>query len=364
MLSSAVSTASRSTDALSGLEADGLRQIVHALLRESVDRIRVSRRGAFVDFDVRALVPLSQTIPVRYRLGYWHAPTVQEMGELVSEAQIGGLRPVAILPRGFSENGPVPQGIATITASQLGRLCEESVTVVEESGTYRLDRDALNELDDNDDPRIALLNGLLWLRPLSRDRLPVPLRWTGTPAHELFERCLFLSMVSTFGASGVRWGTDQRGRPLPDGRLAFQGLAAPVLYDCKASRLGYEMSYRDLTGFVDYLIDPMESGWRLAKTASVYFLVVSSQFDGGSASALFKRRQQALAKKAPGARLVWMRAPDIARFGLAIERAKVSHADRRLINWRAILSAGDVGWSHFEGQLMRLQRRGYSVTGI
>ena len=90
MLCSAVSTASRPTDALSGPDADGLRQIVHALLRESVDRIRVSRRGNFVDFDVRALVPLSQAIPVRYRL-YSHAPTAREMTELASEAQIGGL---------------------------------------------------------------------------------------------------------------------------------------------------------------------------------------------------------------------------------------------------------------------------------
>jgi hypothetical protein len=363
MLCSAVPTASRPTDAISGLDDDGLRQIVHALLRESVDRIRVSRRGAFVDFDVRALVPLSQTIPVRYRL-YCHEPTAEEMRELFLETQISGLRPVAILPRGLSDNDLVPEGIGTISASQLGRLCEESATVVEGSGTYLLDRDALSELDDNDDPRMALLNGLLWLRPLSRDRVPVPLRWTGTPAHELFERCFFLSMVSTFGASGVRWGTDQRGRPLPDGRLAFRGVGAPILYDCKASRPGYEMTYRDLTGFVDYLIDPIETSWHPRKTGLVFFLVVSSQFGGESSAALFRRRQQALAKKAPGSRLVWMRAPDIARFGLAIERANVSHADRRAIDWRTILGAGQVGWSDFDAQLKKLQRRGYSVSDI
>lgn len=102
----------------------------------------------------------------------------------------------------------------------------------------------------------------------------------------------------------------------------------------------------------------------MAKTTPVYFLVVSSQFDGSSSSALFKRRQRALAKKAPGARLVWMRAPDIAKFGLAIERANVTHANRTLINWRTILDAGDVVWSHFERQLEKLRRRGYSVTGV
>jgi hypothetical protein len=76
--------------------------------------------------------------------------------------------------------------------------------------------------------------------------MPPALQWTGTPAHEPFERCFFLSMTSMFGCSGVTWGTKSRGKALPDGRLTFRGLRATVLYDCKAARRGYDMEYRDL----------------------------------------------------------------------------------------------------------------------
>jgi hypothetical protein len=62
-------------------------------------------------------------------------------------------------------------------------------------------------------------------------------------------------MTSMFGCSGVTWGTKSRGKALPDGRLTFRGLRATVLYDCKAARRGYDMEYRDLVGFVDYLND-------------------------------------------------------------------------------------------------------------
>jgi hypothetical protein len=35
------------------LDEDALRKLVHALLREGSDHIAVSRRGSFVDFDIR-----------------------------------------------------------------------------------------------------------------------------------------------------------------------------------------------------------------------------------------------------------------------------------------------------------------------
>ena len=352
----------RSFDLFDSLDGDALRRLVHALLRESIERIAVSRRGSFVDFDVRSVGPLGHKIPLRFRL-YFDAVETNELTELVAESAVTGLRPIAIAARGFAASASPPNGMAIIRAAELQRLCDESGTVVSQDGTFIVDRDALRELQDNRDPRIALLNGLLWLRPLSRDRIPPALRWTGTPAHELFERCFFLSIVSTFGATGVRWGTSSRGRPVPDGRLSFRGLTPQVLYDCKASRRGYEMTYRDLTGFVDYLNDPVEIDWRPPRRGTLYFLVVSSQFVDPPPSRMFKKRSAALAKKARGAQLVWVRSPDVARFGLAIERANVTHAHRAAISWRAILNAGDVRWSHFERELQKLRRYGYEFDG-
>lgn len=354
-------TPSRHSDPFSGLDGEALRKLVHALLREEAHRIAVSRRGTFVDFDVPAVVPLSQRLPLRFRM-FFATPTRDELSELVSEALARGLHPIAITPHGVLEK---PASLTVVRNVELQRLCEQSGVIQFDGESFAVDRDALRELQDNHDPRIALLNGLLWLRPLSRDRVPPALRWTGTPAHELFERCFFLSIISTFDATGVRWGTGVRGRPVPDGRLAFRGLAAPVLYDCKASRRGYEMTYRDLTGFVDYLVDPIEPDWKRPKRGLLYFLIVSSEFMESSPSTLFRRRQAALQKKARGAQLVWIRAPDLARFGLAIERANVTHAHRSSIQWRAILDSGDVRWSHFATVLDGLgKKHGYSFDGV
>lgn len=307
------------------------------------------------------MVPFSQRVPLRFRL-FFGTPRLDELSELVSEALASGLRPIAITPHGTPEK---PAGLTVLGSSELQRLCEQSGVIQSEGDSFAVDRDALRELEDNQDPRIALLNGLLWLRPLSRDRVPPVLRWTGTPAHELFERCFFLSVVSTFDATGIRWGTGARGRPIPDGRLAFRGLGGPVLYDCKASRRGYEMTYRDLAGFVDYLVDPIEPDWKRPKRGPLYFLVVSSEFVESSPSTLFRRRRAALQKKARGAQLVWIRAPDLARFGLAIERANVTHAHRSSIQWRVMFNAGDVRWSHFAAVLDRLEEKhGYSFDGV
>lgn len=352
---------SHRSDAFSSLDSEALRKLVYALLREGTHRVAVSRRGTFVDFDISAVVPLSQRLRLRFRL-FFDAPKLDELSELVSEALASGLHPIAIAPYGASES---PLGLTVVRTAELQRLCEQSGVIQLGNGTFTVDRDAFRELQDSQDPRIALLNGLLWLRPLSRDRVPPALRWTGTPAHELFERCFFLSVVSTFDATGVRWGTGARGRPIPDGRLAFRGLAAPVLYDCKASRRGYEMTYRDLTGFVDYLVDPIESDWKRPKRGALYFLLVSSEFIESSPSTLFRRRQEALQRKARGAQLVWIRAPDLARFGLAIERANVAHAHRTSIPWRAIFNAGDVRWLQFNTALDGLRKKhGYSFDGV
>ena len=347
----------RSSGALRDLDNEALRKIVYSLLREWAEHISVSRRGAFVDFDVRAVGPLSLGLRLRFRL-FFEAPSRENLVELVGEATARSLQPIAITPHGSPQ---APPGVTVIGELDLERLAAQSAVVTSAADGARIvDRDALRELEDHSDPRIALLNGLLWLRPLSRDRIPPALRWTGTPAHELFEQCFFLSFVSTFSATGVRWGTRERGRPFPDGRLTLPGLRAVILYDCKASRGGYEMSYRDLTGFTDYINDPVEKGWTWSSARRHYFVVVSSQYIDSGRGSLFERRKASLARKAQGARLVWLRAPDVARFGLALERAHVTYAHRRLVRWRRLFDRGNLNWPDFREELAVLSSHGYS----
>jgi hypothetical protein len=353
---------SRSSGAksLSEISAGELEKLIHALLRESGTGLTMTRRGQFVDFNVDVSGPLDSRIRQRFRL-YLTKPTAVHLEDLRAEAQASGLQPFAITPQGTDIDGALPSSVSIISASDLERLCNKSGVVKADTGTYVVDREALRELRDYRDPRIALLNGLIWLRPLSRDRMPPALQWTGTPAHELFEKCFFLSMISTFGCTGISWGTKARGKPIPDGRVAFRGVAATVLYDCKAAKRGYDMEYRDLTGFADYLNDPVEAMWT-RPTGTIFFLVISSDFIEGAGSASFEGRRKALAKKAEGAQLVWMRAPDLAKFGLAIERAEVSHSDRSSIAWQRLLKAGNVTWTHFDEELKRLSAKGYSFA--
>ena len=180
------------------------------------------------------------------------------------------------------------------------------------------------------------------------------------PAHELFERYFFLTMTTTFRATGTSWGTKKRGKPIPDGVLDLSQVGTPVLYDCKAAHNGYEMTYRDLTGFADYLRHPPEGGWNSHEGIVPHFLVISSQIQGGTRQASFQGRQRTLNQKVPGAKLTWMRAPDLVRFGLAIEAAEVAPADREGISWATLFDTGDVRWDVFQAELGKLAQLGYT----
>jgi hypothetical protein len=342
------------------LSMKDLRQITHALLLEWVSNVSVSPRGAFVDFGVTSLSALGLQHKQRFRL-FAHPVTTQELGQLQREAAVIELDPIVVAPLGLEKAVVVPPGVTIIDAETLDRLCQESGVIIhDEQGRYCVDRAALRELKDQADARFSFVNGLLWLRPLSRNRVPPALRWTGRLAYELFERYFFLTMTTTFRASGASWGTKKRGKAIPDGMLGLPKVGTPVLYDCKAANNGYEMTYRDLTGFVDYLRNPTEGEWDSPTGGVPRFLIISSEIHSGTREASFHGRQRALNQKVPGAKLTWMRAPDLVRFGLAIEAAEVSPVHREGISWAALLDAGDVHWDIFQAELRRLAKLGYT----
>jgi len=165
-------------------------------------------------------------------------------------------------------------------------------------------------------------------------------------------------MTSTFQVYGVSWGTRDRGKAAPDGGLRFPHHNGPVLYDCKAARDGYEMSFKDLRTAADYLLNPPDDAWRFSEMETPWFLVVSSEIVGGTRTASFMSRQQELQKRVPNARLTWIRIPDLCRFGLAIEKSSLSSDCRNHIRWTEILSAGDVRWDSFQKELDHLRDEG------
>jgi hypothetical protein len=346
------------------LSLTNLRQITHALLLEWASGVSVSPRGTFVDFGVVSSSALGLQHKQRFRL-FPHSVTTAELQQLQREALVVGLDPVAVTPLGLTDGTVVPSGVAVIDTAAFDKLCQESsVIVYDAQGRCCVDRAALHELRDQTDARFSFVNGLLWLRPLSRNRIPPALRWTGRPAHELFERCFFLTMTTTFRARGLSWGTKKRGQPIPDGVFDFPGMDTPVLYDCKAANAGYSMTYRDLTGFADYLRNPSVGGWSCPGGVIPRFLVISSEIHGGTREASFHGRQKALDQKVPGARLTWMRTADLVRFGLAIEMAEVAPSHREAICWTNLLDVGDVHWDAFEAELRRLATLGYTFPEV
>jgi len=331
---------------------EDLRRLVHGLLLEWTQEVEVDRGHDFVDFLVSSVAPLGVPLRQRVRL-FLKAVSDADLAALDHAALRGGERPVGIAPRGsVAHLGPRPATLTFIDADQLRDLCEESALVAPTATHLEIDAAALNELADVADTRLALVNGLVWLRALSRDRVPPALRWTGRPAYQLFERCFFVVMSSTFGTQGVAWGAAHPGESRPDGVLEFPSDPKPALYDCKASFHGYAPTFRDILGFADYIKNPGD--WTPPPGVTPRFLVVSSGFELGTKAGSYAGRAALLSRRVPGAVLSLVRAPDLVRFGLALERARVKSADRAQIGWSDILDVGDVRWPAFEAQLARL----------
>lgn len=336
-------------------DEERIRQILHALLLEWTLEVEVHRGRNYIDFVTSSLAPLGVNVRQRFRLFF---------GD-VDEADFGSLRVVCQA----SEETPVvvvtqypsvgPSGMFVIGPAELDSLVDQSTVLTKGGdGSPAIESSSLGDLSDERDTRLALVNGLLWLRPLARNRVPPALRPTGRPAHELFERCFFTVLSSTFAARGTSWGTNKRGEVRPDGLLDLPNAKRPTIYDCKASLEGYTPTHQDILSFADYVNNPV--GWTPPGGPAPRFLVISSGFQMRGRGSFTKRRDQLLAK-ASGVDLVTIRARDLVRFGVELERASLRIEGRMAIDWGALLDAGEVQWQDFELQLDSLRAAGFGV---
>lgn len=333
------------------LTLDAARRLLYALVREWTPHVVVSRRRGFVDLDCETRPVLDMA--TRHRLRLFVGPVgYAEIDALREEAEAADRVPVVVAMGAVDGRAAGRLRVEVIDRLRFEALRDDSGVVVRRpDGTWDAAPSALSELSDARDRQLSFLGGLVWLRTLSKNRRPPALLWTGQPASDLFEQALYVTMTSTFQRPGASWGSRARGKAVPDGVLDF-GSLGPVLYDCKASAEGYAMSHRDVLGFAHYLNEPI--GWSPAPGVTPGLLVVSSTFRPGSRQGSFASRAEQLGRAAPGAALYWLEASDLARFGVAIERAGLSHLERAKIDWPSILKPGAVRWGEFAAELARL----------
>jgi hypothetical protein len=327
------------------------------MLLEWEPNIAVVAGGDHIDFNIEAVAALGLLHRMRLRL-YVRPVSEEDLDALIAEARAETVQPTAICLGGLQAGVNVPSGCGSIDRANWKALLEQS-GLIEFDGARQpsIDRGAMRAIRDQSDVRLALMSGFLWLRPLSRDRVPPSLRWTRRPAHELFERCFFMTMTTTFRGDGESWGTRKRGRPIPDGVLRLPKSNLPILYDCKASADGYVMSMEDVRGFADYLRRPIKGSWK-PKTQIPGFLVVSAEI-GSKGKRSWADRQKDLQDRVRGARLYWVRANHLVEFAMALERAGVTTEHREMIDWPSILKPGDVMWDSFDRQMTLLEQFGY-----
>jgi hypothetical protein len=132
---------------------------------------------------------------------------------------------------------------------------------------------------------------------------------------------------------------------LPDAILRWHehGKGWAAVLDCKAAQYGYRMEIDDQRALTEYfagLTRPeAEAGFHLN-----YIVVISSDFDGAAADDHpFHSRAEAIADEAAGARLVYLRASDVVRLVLAVERDRADPEARESIAWTQLLDLGMPG---------------------
>jgi hypothetical protein len=339
------------SDGFVPLSQPARRRLIKGLLQEWGAEAHESSGDGYIDFHVNAMGPLLVEVPHRYRL--FHRPVDgPDLVELVRDAEALHEVPIAIAACGVGSPQTCVRPVKIINAVELDELCRASGVVVRNaSRVWEVDQAAYRELRDTRDNSLALVSGLLALRPLARNAIPAWLRWTGRTPDDLFEQSFFVTATTVFQATGKPFGQKKRGLPGPDGVLRFPVDQRPTLYDCKAYADGYPLEFRDLVAFADYLRNPSRGTFDPVPGVAPRFLVISSEVHTGTREASYAARQKALKERVPGATLSLLRATDLVRFGVCLERIGATPDQRRAIPWTQILDAGDIRWPVFEAVL-------------
>lgn len=325
--------------ALAARPREDVRLLITGLLAESGITVSdISHRGDHDEL-VLALSPGWRAREGRARI-YYRGVLRRDVSDLDKLARQTALSEVML----FEVSGGASAGFAALpsvqfisTAGLIERL-EDSAAVQWDGAKPKVERTLLTRLRavDKAEPWVDQL-GIRALPILARNK--VPPQWTSTrePPDELLERLTFRMLTQTFRFRGTDLGATSRAERKPDALLESAAESpAPfsAVLDCKASRDGWSMGADDETRLVNYVTNHRGD---LGHPERPFLIVISSNFSSGGPA--FDNRRQAVAD-ACGARLVYLRAAQLAASALAVEVARMAPSDRERLPWEGYLAQG------------------------
>lgn len=318
-----------------------LRQLCQVILAERGLRVvRVQPRADLDDLYADAQV-IWRARSTRVRL--LHRPLVgDDVLELSEVARADALAEAVLVEGAPGDQGlPEQPGVDVIRAARFVELIRTSALVEWVDGQPRPALDRLALAYDLSEIAVALDPvGLRWLPTLSLNQVPAELDGHGS-ADELFEAITFRLLTMALRLGGRRLGARRRGERLPDALIWWSEDAKvrAALLDCKAAQYGYRMGIDDQRALIEYFVG-LRSTQAEAGRDLDHVVIVSSDFEGEPGERHpYHRRASALAEEA-GAKLTYLRASDLVRLLIAVERDRADPAQREAIRWGALFDLG------------------------
>jgi hypothetical protein len=330
-----------SVDQLAALARPERRRLCQLLLTETGAQVsEVSSPAGYDEFVLEA-TPLwrSRTIRVRIAVNEATQDDVDRLSERVgTAADADGL---LITPAGQAAGITGGERVGIVAAEELIARLERSPSIawLDDAPQPAYERvEALRGLERD----AALLDpvGFRWLPILALNELPAGLE--GTP-QDWLERFAFRLLTSTFRFGGERYGEARRGQRFPDSAVTWRegGSVLGAVVDCKAAASGYTMTADHERRFHEY-VGTLRPVLEAEDISLNYLIVISSSFPGDDLGDRDPFRSRAEAFERSGVKLVYLRAIDLSRVGVAVEARELPPAERESIEWSVILGEGRV----------------------
>lgn len=323
--------------------------LLRTLLVESGHAVLATTpRGTSVDVLVSVDV-LMQARTMLIRLTDQGA-NVSDLTDLADDAERAGCD--GYLMVGRTDDDPVlATGPHYLSPNAIVELIEQSALVTWHSGVPQADFSryeahclALSSMKQLDPC------GLLWVRTLSLNKLPLELHGSTPTAAMWFETVIFRIATRLLGLRGWQLGAGAAGKREPDAYFACGGTA--TLLDTKAARDGFVMDAKEELKLLSYM--RKKRRWHGAEIEPNRMVIVSSSF---GTTLQYQNRATAFASE--GWTLSYVTADAVLELASRLAAHERGSEIAHVLDWNAILDAGeveaDICLAEFEAAEVRLE---------